>query len=150
IALEINKNNNLEQVDKLLKEFGLSGYEDNYPFELSGGMRQRVSFLRATLSGSDILLLDEPFSALDAMTKLYMQEWLLRQWAKQQSTILFITHDIEEALCISDHILVIKDTPITSLQMIEVPLERPRQRKDLDNPDVISLKNELIEQFRMR
>src|SRR5699024_568605 len=150
LSPEIKGERDFRQVDSLLKEFGLSGYEDKYPHELSGGMRQRVSFLRATLSGSDILLLDEPFSALDAMTTLYMQEWLLEQWAKQQSTILFITHDIEEALFLSDRILVVKDTPITSLQSIEVPLDRPRQRQDLDNPEVILLKNELIEQFTMR
>lgn len=139
-----------ERVSTLLKEFGLEGYEDKYPHELSGGMRQRVSFLRASLSGSNTLLLDEPFSALDAMTKLYMQEWLLEQWEKQQSTILFITHDISEALFLSDRILIVKDMPITSLQSVEVPLERPRNREDLDRKEVLLLKNELIERFRMR
>jgi len=139
-----------EHVQKLLKQFGLEGYEGKFPHELSGGMRQRVSFLRATLSGSDILLLDEPFSALDAMTKLHMQEWLLEQWEKQQSTILFITHDISEALFLSDRIYIVQETPITSLRSIEVPLARPRTRKDLDKKEVISLKNQLIEQFRMR
>ena len=141
---------NNEHIQTLLKEFGLEGYEDKYPHELSGGMRQRVSFLRASLSGSDILLLDEPFSALDAMTKLYMQEWLLDQWEKQQSTILFITHDISEALFLSDRILIVQETPMTSLQTIEVPLERPRMRKDLDKEDVILLKNNLMKQLRMR
>lgn len=147
---EIRGENHTERVQALLKDFGLEGYEDKYPHELSGGMRQRVSFLRASLSGSNILLLDEPFSALDAMTKLYMQEWLLEQWEKQQSTILFITHDISEALFLSDRILIVQDTPITSLQTIEVPIDRPRERKDLDKKEVILLKNELIEQFRMR
>ena len=113
-------------------------------------MKQRVSFLRATLSGSDILLLDEPFSALDAMTKMYMQEWLLEQWEKQQSTILFITHDISEALFLSDRVYIVKETPITSLHSIEVPLNRPRTRNDLDKREVILLKNQLIEQFRTR
>src|SRR5690625_4825482 len=141
---------NNKHIQTLLKEFGLEGYEDKYPHELSGGMRQRVSFLRASLSGSDILLLDEPFSALDAMTKLYMQEWLLDQWEKQQSTILFITHDISEALFLSDRIYIVQETPITSLRSIEVPLDRPRTRKDLDKKEVILLKNQLIEQFRMR
>lgn len=139
-----------ERVSTLLKEFGLEGYEDKYPHELSGGMRQRVSFLRASLSGSNTLLLDEPFSALDAMTKLYMQEWLLEQWEKQQSTILFITHDISEALFLSDRILIVKDMPITSLQSVEVPLERPRNRVYLDRKEILLLKNELIERFRMR
>lgn len=147
---EINGERDYKHVQTLLKEFGLGGYEDKYPHELSGGMRQRVSFLRATLSSSDILLLDEPFSALDAMTKLYMQEWLLEQWEKQQSTILYITHDISEALFLSDRIFIVQETPITSLQSIKVPLERPRHRKDLDKKEVILLKNNLIEQFRMR
>src|SRR5690625_6884063 len=91
-----------QKVEKWLKEFGLSGYENHYPRSLSGGMRQRVSFLRAMLSGSNVLLLDEPFSALDAITKLSMQEWLVEQWEKHQQTILFITHDVDEALFLSD------------------------------------------------
>src|SRR5699024_322659 len=94
LALEVKNRKNPRLIDNLLQDFGLAGYEDKFPHELSGGMRQRVSFLRATLSGSNILLLDEPFSALDAMTKLFMQEWLLEKWEEQQSTILFITHDI--------------------------------------------------------
>jgi putative hydroxymethylpyrimidine transport system ATP-binding protein len=147
---EIKRKRDDKQVQILLKEFGLEGYEDKYPHELSGGMKQRVSFLRATLSGSDILLLDEPFSALDAMTKMYMQEWLLEQWEKQQSTILFITHDISEALFLSDRVYIVKETPITSLHSIEVPINRPRTRNDLDKREVILLKNQLIEQFRTR
>ncbi|MCT1905422.1 ABC transporter ATP-binding protein [Oceanobacillus sojae] len=152
LPLELKKENHLDRktVKNLLEAFGLKGYENKYPHELSGGMRQRVSFLRATLSGSNVLLLDEPFSALDAMTKLYMQEWLLEQWEQQQSTILFITHDISEALFLSDRIFVITETPITALKEIEVPLERPRRQQDLDKKEVTELKNNLLEQFRTR
>lgn len=152
LPLEIHKQRKIEKkiVNELLDDFGLKGYEDNYPHELSGGMRQRVSFLRATLSGSNVLLLDEPFSALDAMTKLFMQEWLLKKWEKQQSTILFITHDISEALFLSDRIFIITETPFTTLEEVQVPLDRPRKQKNMDLPDVISLKNSLIERFRMR
>lgn len=147
LVSEIKRERDEEQVQILLKEFGLEGYEDKYPHELSGGMKQRVSFLRATLSGSDILLLDEPFSALDAMTKLYMQEWLLEQWEKQQSTILFITHDISEALFLSDRIYIVQETPITSLGSIKVPLDRPRTRKDLDKKVLLIISSPFHKKF---
>nr|WP_280530461.1 ABC transporter ATP-binding protein [Vagococcus salmoninarum] len=152
LPLELQKKTNTdnEKVDKLLEDFGLKGYENKYPNELSGGMRQRVSFLRATLSGSNVLLLDEPFSALDAMTRLHMQEWLLQQWEKQGATILFITHDISEALFLSDRILMITETPFTTMEEAEVPLQRPRQQHHLDQQAVVELKNNLIERFRMR
>ncbi|MEI3613893.1 ABC transporter ATP-binding protein [Pseudogracilibacillus sp. SO30301A] len=151
LPLELQKDHlDRNTVNNLLEEFGLKGYEDKYPHELSGGMRQRVSFLRATLSGSNVLLLDEPFSALDAMTKLFMQEWLLEQWEKQQSTILFITHDISEALFLSDRIYIITDTPFSTLEEVNVPLERPRQQHHLDKKEVVELKNNLLERFRMR
>ena len=152
LPLEIQKQKSIDSnaVDRLLEEFGLEGYENKYPSELSGGMRQRVSFLRATLSGSNVLLLDEPFSALDAMTKLFMQEWLLEQWKKQSSTILFITHDISEALFLSDRIFIVTDTPFTTLEEVKVPLKRPRQQHHLDQKEVVELKNSLIERFRMR
>lgn len=139
------KNHN---IDKLLIEFGLGGYEKKYPHELSGGMRQRVSFLRATLTGSNLLLLDEPFSALDAMTKLFMQEWLLEQWSKRDSTILFITHDISEALFLSDRIFVLTETPVQKLEEVIVPIQRPRTQKDLHSPEVLALKEQLIDRFR--
>ncbi len=100
------------QVRGLLKDFGLNGVEHKLPGDLSGGMRQRVSFLRTVLSGSNILLLDEPFSALDAITRLTMQEWLMEQWEKWQKTILFITHDVDEALFLSDRIFVLQHHPI--------------------------------------
>jgi len=150
LALEVKNLKEPQLIDNLLQDFGLAGYEDKFPHELSGGMRQRVSFLRATLSGSNILLLDEPFSALDAMTKLFMQEWLLEKWAEQQSTILFITHDISEALFLSDRILVVSETPITKMEEFIVPLVRPRKQQDLNQQAVLALKNELIERFRMR
>lgn len=136
------------QVEKWLEEFGLLGYEDHYPSSLSGGMRQRVSFLRAMLSGSNILLLDEPFSALDAITKLSMQEWLLEQWENHQQTILFITHDVNEALFLSDRIFIINDQPIQTLKEVTVPLPRPRKLENLNNPAINKLKNELLELLR--
>jgi putative hydroxymethylpyrimidine transport system ATP-binding protein len=137
-----------DQTRGLLGEFGLKGYEDRYPHNLSGGMRQRVSFLRAVTSGNDLLVLDEPFSALDAITRLSMQEWLLDQWTKREKTILFITHDVEEALFLSDRILIFSQMPVTSLKEIKVPLPRPRKFGDLTDAGVQTIKTDLISELR--
>ncbi|QDQ04552.1 ABC transporter ATP-binding protein [Bacillus sp. BD59S] len=129
---------------ELLHKFGLQGYETKYPKDLSGGMRQRVSFIRTLLTGGEILLLDEPFSALDALTKASLQEWLFEQWKEWGKTILFITHDVEEALFLSNRIFVVENQPITTLTERIVPLDRNRTRKDLYKPEVIALKDELL------
>lgn len=136
------------EVTEKLELFGLKGFERRYPHELSGGMRQRVSFLRALLSGSDLLLLDEPFSALDAVTKTVMQEWLLEQWRQTGKTILFITHDVEEALFLSDRILVLTESPVSRLKEIKVPLGRPRTIEDLKDHQFTLLKEELLLELR--
>ncbi|GAE36939.1 ABC transporter ATP-binding protein [Halalkalibacter akibai] len=137
-----------KKVIDLLEEFGLKGVEQKYPGDLSGGMKQRVSFLRSVLSGSNVLLLDEPFSALDAITRLSMQEWLLGQWKKWQTTILFITHDVDEALFLSDRIFVFTETPVETLEEVIVPLGRPREYRDIHTPQVIEVKERLIDQLR--
>ncbi|MBC6971968.1 ABC transporter ATP-binding protein [Bacillus sp. Xin] len=129
---------------ELLEQFGLQGYERKYPKDLSGGMRQRVSFVRTLLTGGDILLLDEPFSALDALTKATLQEWLFEQWKQWQKTILFITHDVEEALFLSNRIFVVTEQPITILTERIVPLGPDRSRKDLHKPEILALKDELL------
>lgn len=129
---------------ELLHKFGLQGYETKYPKDLSGGMRQRVSFIRTLLTGGEILLLDEPFSALDALTKASLQEWLFEQWKEWEKTILFITHDVEEALFLSNRIFVVEDQPITTLTERVVPLDRNRTRKDLYKPEVLALKDEIL------
>lgn len=144
----VDKKSAHQQVTPLLKEFGLTGTENKHPAELSGGMKQRVAFLRALLSGSPLLLLDEPFSALDAITKLSMQEWLIDQWAKRQATVVFITHDVEEALFLSDRIFMLKNKPITSFEEIEVPLKRPRTRNDLHQPEILALKEQMLRSLR--
>ncbi|MED3036383.1 ABC transporter ATP-binding protein [Bacillus tropicus] len=129
---------------ELLHKFGLQGYETKYPKDLSGGMRQRVSFIRTLLTGGEILLLDEPFSALDALTKASLQEWLFEQWKEWEKTILFITHDVEEALFLSNRIFVVENQPITTLTERIVPLDCNRTRKDLYKPEVLALKDELL------
>lgn len=146
----IKKREAYNQVINLLEEFGLAGIEDKFPADLSGGMRQRVSFLRAILSGAQILLLDEPFSALDAITRLSLQEWLVTQWQNRKNTILFITHDVNEALFLSDRIFIFTETPVTELKEVKVPLGRPRTLKDLNHPKMIELKDMLLDELRAK
>lgn len=137
-----------KRVDDALSAVGLEGWADKRPAELSGGMRQRAAFARTMLTGSNLLLLDEPFSALDFLTRISMQEWLIQQWEHEQKTILFITHDVEEALFLSNRILIIKETPITELTSIPVPAEHPRTRVCLTDPQIILLKEQLISMLR--
>ncbi|WP_379970170.1 ABC transporter ATP-binding protein [Ectobacillus sp. sgz5001026] len=133
-----------EKVIEYLEKFGLQGYENKYPKDLSGGMRQRVSFLRTFLTGNNILLLDEPFSALDAITKLSLQEWLYEQWMKWNKTIVFITHDVEEALFLSQRIFVVTEKPISTMQAFNVPLPKERCRQDINRPEILQLKETLL------
>ena len=121
---------------------------DQYPHEFSGGMRQRAAFARTVLTGSDLLLLDEPFSALDYLTRISMREWLLEQWEREKKTVLFITHDVEEAVFLSSRILVVEESPITHLRSIDVPAEYPRSRDELRKQEILSLKEELIGMLR--
>lgn len=144
----ISKKEQLQRCKQVLDEIGLAEYRYKYPKELSGGMKQRVSFARTLLSGADMLLLDEPFSALDYLTRVDMQEWLLHQWEHYHKTILFITHDVEEAIFLSKYIFVIKDKPFSSMEKIEVPLGYPRNREDLKRSDIVELKEAFIHTLR--
>lgn len=136
------------RVRELLPSFGLEGSAGRLPADLSGGMRQRVSFLRTLLAGQELLLLDEPFSALDAMTRLDMQEWLLQVWEEHKKTILFITHDVDEALFLSDRVLVACATPIASLAEFRVPLTRPRSSDSLLDATLLPAKGEILRLLR--
>ena len=106
-----NKKDSREEVKKHINDFGLSGFEYKYPSQLSGGMKQRANFLKTYLTSKDIMLLDEPFGALDSMTRRKMQRWLLDLTKVMNSTILFITHDIEEAILLSNRIYIISEKP---------------------------------------
>lgn len=137
-----------EKADAALESVGLKDWGDKMPKELSGGMRQRAAFARTVLTGSDLLLLDEPFSALDYLTRISMREWLLEQWEREKKTVLFITHDVEEAVFLSSRILVVEESPITHLRSIDVPAEYPRSRDELRKTEILSLKEELIGMLR--
>ncbi|KAF6560575.1 ABC transporter ATP-binding protein [Paenibacillus sp. EKM202P] len=112
-----------------LEQVGLGKFAKAYPHTLSGGMQQRAAFLRALLSPQELMLLDEPFSALDALTRADMQQWLLRMWEKNRRSVLFITHSIEEALLLSDRIYVLSARPASVMHVVDVPFPRPRREE---------------------
>ncbi|MFD2612342.1 ABC transporter ATP-binding protein [Paenibacillus gansuensis] len=109
-----------------LRRIGLEAYADAYPHVLSGGMQQRAAFLRALLSPQELLCLDEPFGALDALTREEMQHWLLSMWEGSGRSVLFVTHSIEEALLLSDRIFILSSKPAAVIREIQVPFARPR------------------------
>lgn len=129
----------------LMHQFGLKGFEDAWPSRLSGGMRQRAAFMRTLLSRRDILLLDEPFGALDAMTRLAMQEWLLSVWTGLERTVLFITHDVDEAVFLSDRIYVMTARPGRIKAVVDVPLPRPRDYDITTDASFAEIKHRLLE-----
>ena len=131
---------------KLLAQLGLQGFANSYPMQLSGGMRQRVALVRTLLFRKNVLLLDEPFGALDAMTRTVMQSILLDIWQKGGQTVLLITHDIEEALLLADRIYVLTARPASIKAEVDVPLPRPRSITDAD---LINLKSELFEMMQV-
>jgi NitT/TauT family transport system ATP-binding protein len=111
---------------ELLRLVGLHGFEDKYPFELSGGMQQRASICRALITDPSVLLMDEPFGALDAMTREYMNVWLQGLWLESRKTVLFITHSIPEAVFLGDLVVVMSSRPGTVDELVPVDLPRPR------------------------
>ena len=114
----------------LFERFGLAEFERSLPAELSGGMRQRVAFLRTLLAGRPVLLLDEPFASLDSITRHALQEWLVEALAQEPRTVLFVTHDVEEALYLCDRVVVLSARPGRVVAELEVPFERPRPRRE--------------------
>ncbi|AWB45490.1 ABC transporter [Paenibacillus sp. CAA11] len=148
LGMEIRGVSHQEAVERalpLMEKYGLGGFDKHYPRELSGGMRQRAALLRTILYDRDIILLDEPFGALDAQTRLTMQNWLLQIWEDFGKTVLFVTHDIDEAIYLSDDIYVFSSRPGRIKSKITVTMERPRKMEDMTSPAFMKLKHHLMD-----
>jgi ABC-type nitrate/sulfonate/bicarbonate transport system ATPase subunit len=125
----------------MLDEFGLAGFTGSFPDELSGGMRQRAALVRTMLCGRPVLLLDEPFGALDAITRRSLRAWLLEAWQAARPTVLLVTHDVEEALLLSDRVYVLSPRPGRVRAVIEMDQNRPRRASD---PELARLREEVM------
>ncbi len=133
---------------QIIEQVGLRGFEASYPAELSGGMRQRVGIARVLIMDPQVLLMDEPFGSLDAQTRSLMQELLLGLWQRHQQTVLFITHDIEEALLLADRVCVMTARPGRIKKSIPVPMPRPRAIELTLSPEFNALRREVLELIR--
>ena len=133
-------------VDEHLNLVGLNGFESAYPSQLSGGMAQRVAIARALASKPEILLLDEPLGALDALTRMYMQQELERLWLLEKISMIMVTHDIDEAIYLSDKVVIMSSRPGIIKKIINVPLSRPRDRA---SSDFTMIKAEILEEFHL-
>jgi ABC-type nitrate/sulfonate/bicarbonate transport system ATPase subunit len=133
-----------KKVIPYLKLFGLEGFEYKYPFQLSGGMKQRAALLRTYMFSKDILLLDEPFAGLDAITRSKMQSWLLEVIEKVKASVLFVTHDIEEAIYLSDRIYVLTERPAQIKEEVAIHLPRPREREIVTSTQFNRIKRHIL------
>jgi len=135
---------------RFLAHYGLAGFEHKYPSQLSGGMRQRAALLRTILFNREVLLLDEPFGALDALTRAQMQEWLLDLWDDLGKTVLFVTHDIDEAIYLSDVVYVMSARPGRIVRRLDIDLERPRKPSIVTSSRFTGLKDVALSQLGER
>jgi len=138
----------LARAAQIIEQVGLQGFEASYPAELSGGMRQRVGIARVLIMQPQVLLMDEPFGSLDAQTRSLMQELLLRVWERHHQTVLFVTHDIEEALLLSDRVCVMTARPGCIKKSIEVRIPRPRDIETTTSPEFNALRREVLALIR--
>ena len=129
----------------LARRYGLGDFINHYPSALSGGMRQRVALMRTLAMHHDVMLLDEPFGALDSQTRLSMQQWLLSVWAQEKRTIIFVTHDIDEAVLLADRVVVMTPRPGRIREILPVPIERPRPMSCLTSPEFSKLKAHILD-----
>jgi len=144
----VGKGERHERSCELIELVGLKGFEDRYPAELSGGMRQRVAIARTLVMNPEVLLMDEPFGALDEQTRLILGDELLRIWSSTKATALFITHSIEEATLLSDRIIVMSARPGTIRKLVPVALERPRDSTVVGTPEFGRITGEVWEVLR--
>lgn len=140
----ISKKKAREIVLENIKDFGLEGFEYKYPIKLSGGMKQRANFLKTYLTSKDIILLDEPFGALDSLTRRKMQRWLIDLREKMNSTILLITHDIEEAILLSDRIYILSEKPAVVKGEIIVNLPKDRKNEIVTSEEFVNIKKNIM------
>ncbi len=131
-----------------IAQVGLGGFEEHLPLELSGGMQQRVAIARVLVNEADVLLMDEPFGALDAQTRMIMQELVLQLWEGERKTVLFITHDIEEAILLADRILIMSARPGRIKRVVNVELPRPRGYETTTSTAFTELKGEVLALIR--
>jgi ABC-type nitrate/sulfonate/bicarbonate transport system ATPase subunit len=146
--LGLSKKKYLPAAQAILEQVGLRRFLNSYPNELSGGMRQRVAIARALVNNPPVLLLDEPFGALDAQTRVLMQEQLLAVWEREHRTVIFVTHDVDEAVFMADRVVVMSHRPGRILLDLQVPLPRPRGYDVLTTPDFMAMKRDVLELVR--
>ena len=145
VAGGLSKREALAQARMLLPTFGLDEFGATRPYQLSGGMRQRAAFARTVSQGRNILLLDEPFGALDALTRTELQLWLEQIWGRERWTVVLITHDVREAVLLSDRVYVLGPRATGITLELEIPLPRPRSLELLGNADATALERELLQ-----
>ena len=138
---------NWDEVHAFVEKVGLDGFERHYPNELSGGMQQRVAIARALIVAPEVLLMDEPFGALDAQTRLTMQELLLSLWGTIKTTVIFITHDVDEAILLGDRVIVMTRRPGRTADTLVVPFGRPRHVDTSLTPEFIEMKRRILGQL---
>ena len=146
--LEVEKTERRRRAEEIIKLVDLEGFERYYPAQLSGGMQQRVGLARALAIEPSILLMDEPFGSVDDQTRMLLQDELLKIWEKSQKTVIFVTHDIEEALFLGDLIVVMCARPSRISRILEVPFGRPRTDEIRGTPEMGRLKQEIWEELR--
>jgi NitT/TauT family transport system ATP-binding protein len=143
-----SRGESISTANSFIAMVGLTAFADRYPAELSGGMKQRVGIARARANYPRVLLMDEPFGALDAQTRVMMQESLLRLWGEFGNTVMFVTHDIDEAIFLADRVVVMSAAPGRIIADLKVDLERPRDQDVATHPDFVALKRHCIEVIR--
>lgn len=141
-----SKDENVEAAERYLESVGLIDFKDSYPHELSGGMKQRVAIIRSLLNHSPILLMDEPFSALDMQNRHKLQEQLIGVWKRFENTIVFVTHDVDEAVYLADKIVILDKNPGRIAKIVDVDIERPRKR---ESKEFITLQESIVENLNM-
>jgi ABC-type nitrate/sulfonate/bicarbonate transport system ATPase subunit len=146
--LGVKKEERRQRSHEVIKLVDLEGFEHYYPSQLSGGMQQRVGLARALAVEPTILLMDEPFGSVDDQTRMLLQDELLKIWQRDQKTVIFVTHDIEEALYLGDRIVVMRARPSRISRIMEVPFERPRTDQIRGSPEMARLKQEIWEELK--